>query len=429
VKARLAFLKLRDLRLVFGATLASQLGDGVVGVALAFAVLNLTRTAHNRTGSATDLGIVIAVRTVAQVSALLVGGVVADRVNRRVVMIGSDLTRLVGQAALGALLVSGNATLPEVIASQIALGAAGGFFNPASAGLIPSVAGEYLQEANAMQGIAQAGSGILGTAIGGVLVVAVGPGAALLVDAGSYLVSASLLSRVRLTPAAVVASAEEGEEEAAEAKSFFSDLRGGFDEVRSRNWVWSLIISLGIANAMMGCFEVLGPVICREHYGGAPAFALFGVCFGTGSVLGGTMLLGVKPRFPLRLAVILVVPCLFPSFLLAAQAPIWAIVPFTLLAGAGPIGFNTLWWTTLQQHVPKDAISRVISFDFAGSFALQPLGYLLAGPVAVAVGVPAAFLIFGAAGLVPLLSNFLIKDVRELEALPTPEPDLGAAGA
>jgi MFS family permease len=423
VKTRLAFLKLRNLRLVFGATLASQLGDGVVGVALAFAVLNLTRTAHNHTGSATDLGIVIAVRTVAQVSALLVGGVVADRVNRRLVMMASDLTRLIGQAALGVLLVSGNATLLEVIASQIALGAAGGFFNPASAGLIPSVAGEYLQEANAMQGIASAGSGILGTALGGLLVVVVGPGYALLVDAGSYLLSATLLSQVTLGRAAVSVP-EEGEEES--KPSFFSDLRGGFDEVRSRTWVWSLIITLAIANAMMGCFEVLGPVICREHYGGAPAFALFGACFGVGSILGGTMLLGVKPRFPLRLAVILVVPCLFPSFLLAAQAPIWAIVPFTLLAGAGPIGFNTLWWTTLQQHVPKDAISRVISFDFAGSFALQPLGYLLAGPVSAAVGVPAAFLVFGGVGLVPLVSNFLIKDVRDLEALPTPEAELAA---
>ena len=92
-------LRLRDFRLVFGAALVSLLGDGMVPVALTFAVLDLT-------GSATDLGIVLAARTVALVGSLLVGGVVADRVGRRAVMIGADLVRLVAQGAMGVLLVS-----------------------------------------------------------------------------------------------------------------------------------------------------------------------------------------------------------------------------------------------------------------------------------------------------------------------------------
>ena len=126
----------RDLRFVFGATLASNLGDGVVTVALAFAVLDLT-------GSATDLGIVLAARTVAQVLVMLVGGVVADRLSRRSVMIAADLGRFVSQATIGILLATKHATVAELAVSQVLLGIGSSFFIPASSGLIRTVAGEY----------------------------------------------------------------------------------------------------------------------------------------------------------------------------------------------------------------------------------------------------------------------------------------------
>lgn len=125
-------LRLREFRLVFGAALASLVGDGVLTVALAFAVLDLT-------GSATDLAIVLGARTLALVCSLLFGGVVADRVGRRTVMIGADVVRLVTQGAIGVLLVSHQASVVEIAASQALLGAATGFFNPASSGLIPAV--------------------------------------------------------------------------------------------------------------------------------------------------------------------------------------------------------------------------------------------------------------------------------------------------
>jgi MFS family permease len=183
-------LSLRDFRLVFGAAVASLIGDGVVPVALAFAVLDLT-------GSATDLGIVLAARVVALVTCLLIGGVVADRIGRRAVMVSADLVRLAAQAAIGALLVSGDATIAGVLASQALIGAASGFFNPASSGLIPLVAGDHLQQANTLKGMATAAGNIAGPAIAGALVVATGPGAALLIDATSYGISALLLTRVR----------------------------------------------------------------------------------------------------------------------------------------------------------------------------------------------------------------------------------------
>jgi MFS family permease len=182
-------LRLRDFRLVFGSALVSLVGDGMVPVALTFAVLDLT-------GSATDLGVVMAARTIALVGAL-VGGVVADRVSRRTVMVGADLVRLVSQCAIAVLLISGRATVLELAVSQAILGAATGFFNPASSGLIPQVAGEWLQQANSLRGMAMAAGSVAGPAIAGALVVATSPGIALAVDAASYGLS-GLLAGVRV---------------------------------------------------------------------------------------------------------------------------------------------------------------------------------------------------------------------------------------
>ena len=130
---RFEALRYRDLRIVFGATAASNVGDGVVSVALAFAVLELT-------GSATDLGIVLAARTAAQVSVMLIGGVVADRMSRRTVMISADLARFASQMVIGVLLVTKQATVLELAVSQVVLGIGSAFFIPASSGLIRTVA-------------------------------------------------------------------------------------------------------------------------------------------------------------------------------------------------------------------------------------------------------------------------------------------------
>ena len=146
--ARLEVLRERDFRLVFGAQVVSLFGDGIIPVALAFAVLDLT-------GSATDLGLVLAARMVPLVGCLLLGGVVADRLSRRRVMITADVVRLCSQALLGVLLVTGEAQLWQLIVLQAVLGAASGFFNPASSGLLPMVVSpERLQEANALRGLA-----------------------------------------------------------------------------------------------------------------------------------------------------------------------------------------------------------------------------------------------------------------------------------
>lgn len=401
-RSGLEVLGLRDFRLVFGAALVSLLGDGIVPVALAFAVLDLT-------GSATDLGIVLAARTVAVVSSLLVGGVVADRVSRRTVMMCADVARLAAQGAIALLLVSGHATVPELAVSQAVLGAGTGFFNPASSGLIPSVAGEWLQQATSLRGMAQAAGAIAGPAIAGVLVVATGPGYALLIDAASYAVSALLLSRVR----------DAGHDRSgATPGRFMAELREGFGEVRSRTWLWATVLIASVLNAVSVGFPVLGALVAKRSLGGAGAWAVVLAAQGVGSLLGGSALLRVSPRRPLLAGAVIGLLPAAPIVLLAIPAPLALIAVSAVAAGIGGMVFNTLWETTMQMHIPPAARSRVSAYDWFGSLALQSLGMLAVGPVAGALGVSTTLYVCGALDLAGTLTMLTVRDIRALGPAP-----------
>jgi MFS family permease len=392
-------LRLRDFRLVFGSALVSLVGDGIVPVALTFAVLDLT-------GSATDLGVVMAARTVALVGALLVGGVVADRVSRRTVMVGADLVRLVSQAAIAVLLITGRATVLELAISQAILGAATGFFNPASSGLIPQVAGEWLQQANSLRGMAVAAGSIAGPAIAGALVVASSPGIALAVDAASYGFSGLLLVRVHVGATARA------------AQRFLVDLRDGFVEVRARTWVWATIAVASVINALAVAFVVLGAVVAKRELGGAGAWALILAAQGVGALVGGWLLLRLRPRRPMLIAVLIGLLPAVPTLLLAIPAALAVIAVAGLLAGLGGMVFNTLWETTLQQHIPEIVRSRVSSYDWFGSLALQTVGFAVIGPFATAVGISTALWICGAVELLMVAALLAVTDVRAIRARP-----------
>src|SRR5947209_510319 len=166
----LGALKEREFRLFFSGQLVSLLGDAVTPFALAWAVLDLT-------GSSKDLGFVIAAKTAPLVIFLLVGGVFADRLPRRGVMLTADVVRMGIQAATAALLLSHTALIWELIVLQAFAGSATAFFNPASTGLTPmTVSAERLQEANALRGMSMASTQLAGPALAGILIVTVGPG-------------------------------------------------------------------------------------------------------------------------------------------------------------------------------------------------------------------------------------------------------------
>lgn len=413
-----AVLRMRDLRYVFASTLVSDLGDGVITVALAFAVLDLT-------GSATDLGIIMAARLIAQVVVMIIGGVVADRVSRRTVMVTADLVRCGGQAVIGTLLITGHATVFELAVSQVLIGAASSFFIPASTGLLQTVAGDHIQEANALNVIASSGSSMLGPAIGAVLVAAIGANWALVFDGASYLASALLLARMSGTAAAAI-------QRSAEPSTFLADLRGGVSEVASRKWLWSTIIRFSLANMFNCTFPVLAPVICRRLYGGAAAYSSLWVFFAIGMLLGGSTLLKFKPQYPLRLGLAIGAPAMASGIALGLHAPIYVIDFLQVTAGIGMTSSNALWWTAMQENVPAEAMSRVISYEYASTLSLAPVGAALAGPLAHALGVSPALVVCSIASIAINATALLVRDVRSLKSRAAtiaggPEPDVAGA--
>jgi len=187
---RLGVLAERDFRFVFLAGAVSQVGDQMMPVAIAFAVLDLT-------GSAADLGYVLAAGTAPLVVLLLVGGVFADRFSRRRLMFSADVVRLATDGTLAALLLSGHARLWHLVVLQAVHGAASAFFGPASSGIVPQIVPEgRFQQANALRGMTMSVGGIVGPAIAGALVATAGSGWAVAGNAATFAVSALFLFRV-----------------------------------------------------------------------------------------------------------------------------------------------------------------------------------------------------------------------------------------
>ena len=395
----------RAFRLLFAARSISSLGDRLVPVALAFAVLNLT-------GSATSLGVVLAAQTIPLVLFVLVGGVWADRLPRRLVMATSDLVRAGSQGLCAALLLTGSAHLWEIVVLQAIYGTARAFFDPAALSVLPqTVNADQLQEANSLMSLTDNIAGIAGPATAGVIVAAAEPGWGLAFDAVTFLVSVGF---VRALPPVAA--------EVRERATLVHELREGWSAFRARRWLWITVccftLYIGFAWAP---WQVLGPDIARTFLGGPGAWAAIGVALGVGSVAGGVIALRARPRHPFRLTFamfVVVTPVLLG--LLAAHAPLWLILPVAVIDGSSGTIFNTFWFTAVQSDVPPGELARVMSWDYFGSVAILPLGQALAGPVAASIGASATLygaaamtmVLFGLGLVVPAVRNFSPPAVR-----------------
>ena len=403
-------LRERNFAFLFLARTASLLGSAMAPVALAFAVLD------DLEGSPSDLGLVLAAASVPQVLFLLVGGVWADRLPRNRILVGSDLVMFATQAFVAALLLTHSAEIWHLAALQAIRGTASAFFFPASTGIVPdTVSAPRLQSANALLRLTVSSSQVLGAALGGLLVAAVGPGYALAFDAATFLASAALLSAIRLAPTARV-----------QMRNFARELREGWDEFWSRTWLWVIVVAACVSNAAAnGSFSVLGPVVAERALGGAAGWGLILAAFAAGFVAGGVAMLRFRPQRPLYAAcaaLFLWVP-VFP--LLALEAPVYAIATAAFVAGFGLEIFGVLWDTALQQHIPSDRLSRVSAYDHLGSFVFIPIGLALAGPLAERIGVSQALWGAAAVTLVSVVAQLAVADIRNLrrtDVTPTPSP-------
>ncbi len=410
--SRLGPLRLRDFRLLFASECVSVLGDALVPVALAFAVLD------DLAGSASQLGVVLLAYLVPRIAFMLAGGVWADRLPRRRLMVASHLARFLSQGAQGILLVSGHASIATLVALQVARGTAAAFYRPAAAGIVPTlVPVDQLQPANALLWMASNLSGIAGPAIAGALVATVGSGWAILGDALSFLAAALLIE--------LLDAAELGR--TGVTRGFRRDLAEGWNEVRSRTWVWASICYFACFQLVyLSSFSVLGPVVSKESLGGPTAWALIAAAAEVGGLLGNAAMLRARPRRPLLVAYIAVTLAVPSLVLLGLAAPAPVIAAAELGAGVSVGLASALWETTLQRGVPAAALSRVVAYDQAGSIALRPIGLALVGPIVAVAGTRGT--LFGAAAIVAaataaILAVPSIRGLRADGSPPGPPPE------
>jgi MFS family permease len=397
----------RGFRLLFAGQALSVVGDRVQPIALAFAVLGL--------GSATDLGVVLAAGALPFALFAIAGGVVADRVGRRQVMIVSDVVRAGVQAATAALLLTGAAEVWMLIALSAVYGTASAVFMPALMGLIPqTVAGERLQEANALLALTRSVANVLGPAIAGLVIAATGPGEAIALDAATFAVSALCLLRIRPRP--LPAPAAEA------AQRFGAQLREGWRAVRSRDWLRRGLLAMGAYHVfVLPAVFVLGPVLAERELNGASSWAVIVTAFGVGSVAGNVVALRAPVRRPILLAASALVLASTQAAIIGSGLGTAGIAALEALAGVAVALFFTFWDLSVQEQVEPGTVARVSSYDFAVSMGLMPLGLALAGPAADALGLHATLVAMSAVGVLSALAWLRTPAVRDLRR-PQPGP-------
>ncbi len=369
---RTSVLRHREFRLLFAGQALSVVGDRLFLVAIPFAVLSIPGA------GARGVGLVLGASALSLALFVLVGGVLADRLPRQLTMLGSDVVRGIAQALSAVLLLSGEATVWKLVVLQSLYGAAEAFFRPAMLGLVPQVVdpGEE-QPANALLALTSNVSMVVAPALAGILVVLLGPGGALAVDAATFGVSALTLAALRPRPAPK-----------SEPAHFLTDLAGGWREVRTRSWVWTTLIAFSAYHALMlPALLVLGPQVAEQFRNGATSWGWISAGFGVGAVAGSLLALRWRPQRPGVVIAGSLVLASSQAAICASPLPTWTVVLLEAVTGVFVALAFTVWETALQQRIPTASQSRVSSFDYLGSLTLMPVGYILIGPVSDQLGI------------------------------------------
>jgi MFS family permease len=461
-------LRDRDFARFFAGYATSLLGTSMSALAVSFAVLD-------GGGTASDLGVVLAAGIVPQVLFMLGGGVLADRIGRRPVMLGADAARCAAQAALAGAVLAGHPALWVFILLAMARGTGDAVFTPALSGLTVELAPpDDLVNANALLSAARSTAVVAGPSLAGVLVALAGPGTVIAIDAGSYAVSVLALASLRLPaarqgrvqrsagraaagrvaagPGAVQRPAAAGSAAPGRAapggaapggaaigpgaarpaavqrraarravvRSGLEDLREGWAEFRGRAWLVITTVQFTLFNLLTwGPFLLLGPVLCRDYLGGAGAWGAVMACYGAGSVLGSLLALGRRPHRPMAAATAATFGYGLPCALLALHAPVAGVAAGALAAGTGSALAGTFSAAAEQQQLPAGVLARVTAFQGVTAFAFGPLAFAAAGPVAAVLG---ARTVLGFGAVWSTLSCAVVLALPAVRAVTVPPP-------
>lgn len=389
-------LRRPNLRWLIAGAAVSLVGDGIYTVAIAVAVLD---AGHGASGLAT-LSIAM---LIPRVLFGLWGGVLADRVSRRSILVACDLVRASVVTALGATLALGASSIWLLAVMVIPLGAATGVASPAFSSIIPDlVDGDQLVLANAaLGGIGPLAQVMVGPALGGIL-AAHDPGVALLVDGGSFAVSA--LCVLLLRPARHHA--------ARERDLPWVEFRAGVTYVRRTPWLAvNLLCALVLTFAVAGALNLL-PLLVTEGYGADASSLGFVLAVGGAAGTLGALVAGMLPQ-PRRL-----LAASYVAYILG----LGAVIGLGLVHGpVGAAGFAALLFvgtslgnvyqdTMIGHHVPRELLGRVRSLDWVAATAMVPLSIVVAAAASGAIGIRATYVVSGAltAGVAALSLGLLL---------------------
>jgi len=402
VRKDLAILRDRRFGLLLCARTASVLGSAFGPVALAFGVLGLPGA------TATTLSVVVAAESISMVAFMLLGGVIADRLPRFRVMVAADLGAAAAWGGLAAMLITGWAPLWLLITLSAVAGMATALFWPAFTGVVPEVVpAPKLQAANGILRLGMNGARIGGFAVAGAAVALFGAGWAMVLNAALLAASAALIAGLRLP------AAERGD---AASANMLRDLRDGWNEFRSRQWLWVIVLQYSfVVMVLQAVWGVLGPVIANERLGGPKGWSLVLAAESIGMLVGVVFAIRARPRRPIRLVVLLTFPLASLPLALGLGAPIHVAVVAAFLGGVALDILSVMWDTTMQREIPEESLSRVSAYDALGSLMFGPIGLLLAGPAVGVVGAGNALLVSAAVTALASIAAFCSPGVRMLE--------------
>ncbi len=387
---------MRDFRLLAAGQTLSWLGNGFQTVALSVAVVV-------DGGGADELGAVMAATVISMLAGTLLGGVWADRLQPTSVMIVSDAVRCAAIAGMALVFAADHHAVWLLCALAATAGFAGGFFRPAMTALKPMVVpATELQRANARLAMLQTLSMVIGPALGGMLVGALGAPTGFAVNSMTFVVSAvtvSLIGARTIRPPRT---------------RFVRELGEGWQEIRRRDWLVSGVLAATAYHVANGVILVLAQVVVVRDLGGAHAAGLVAAAEGLGGFLGAAIAVRYRPIRMLR-----------AGWLTLMLMPVWALAyvwPGTLVAVilgatvgyAGLSFFSVAWETAIQDHVPHRALARVASWDTLTSFVAMPVGNALAGPLSSRFGIDPVLIACAGVLLVTSAGPLLVEGSRNL---------------
>ncbi|WP_405151126.1 MFS transporter [Sphaerisporangium sp. NBC_01403] len=352
----------RNFSLYFAARVVSLLGDAMMPVAAALAVGAIY--------GVSGVGYVLAVWTAPFVLFVLFGGVFADRIGARAMMVGADLVRIFTQGVLAVAFFAGAPPLWLLLVASALSGTAAAMFQPGVNGMIPLVAKDP-QRANGTLKIADAATQLGGPVLAGLLMALTGAGVVYAFDAGTFLLSGLCLALIRFAPAAGVR----------QPSTVLLDLRRGWVEFRSRSWMWSVILVwVFFGMLVFGPYIPLGSRLIGDRLGDAAyGWAMAGL--GTGTVIGGLVAIRFRPLRPLAAGAVALIGFACIPLSVALGLPLPALMAGHLLGGASWAFWSVMWSTSVQTQVAPDVLNRVTAYEVAGSVSGVAVGQALVGPV------------------------------------------------